>query len=195
MKFTQDWFTHNIPTLEKYLGKYKNMTGIRAIEIGCFEGLSTRWFLKNILTGKNSHIHVIDTFKGSGLEHKDIDTNNLLGKFNENVVSDFPEKVSINIGESCCIMPNLYDLQADFIYIDGSHKATDVFIDAIHSWQAIRNGGLLIFDDYEWPSLNVARLDLPEIEKPKLAIDYFLGVFAGQYWLLHRDYQVIIQKI
>ncbi len=187
MTFTQDWFTHNTPTLEKYLGRYKNMSGIRAIEIGCFEGLSTRWFLQNILTGKDSHIHVIDTFEGSP-ENKDIDTSNLLGKFNENVVSDFPEKIFTNVGTSHSVMPNLYDLQADFIYIDGSHRATDVFLDALNSWQTIKKGGLLIFDDYEWGA------NLPEIEKPKLAIDYFLRVLAGQYRLLHRGYQVIIQK-
>ncbi len=191
MKFTQDWFTHNIPALEKYLGKYKNMTGVRAIEIGCFEGLSTRWFLKNILTGENSYIHVIDTFEGGGGEEYillQVNTMNLLAKFKENVMSDFPEKVFINIGESHSLMPNFNNFQADFIYIDGSHKATDVFIDAVNSWQALRNGGLLIFDDYQWP------LDLPEIEKPKLAIDYFLDVFAGQYWFLYGGYQVIIQK-
>src|SRR5260370_1873303 len=164
MKLTQDWFTPHIPTLEKYLGKYKSMTDIRAIEIGCFEGRSTRWFLENILTGKNSHIHVIDTF-AVNTEYEGVDTNNLLEKFSENVVVDFPEKVFINVGKSQHLMPNFHNFQADFIYIDGSHTAPDAFIDAINSWQAVRNGGLLIFDDYEWG------IGLPEIGKPKLAID------------------------
>src|SRR5262249_20672244 len=156
---------------EKYLGGYKGMEDVCAIEIGCFEGLSTRWFLENILTGKNSHIHIIDTFEGNP-EHEDIDTTHLFEKFTENVVVDFPKKVFVHIGKSQDLMLNFRNSQIDFVYIDGSHNARDVLIDAIDSWQAIKDGGLLIFDDYEWP------IDLPETEKPRLAIDAFLEVFA-----------------
>src|SRR5439155_1145182 len=86
------------------------------------------------------------------------------------------------------LMPNFRNSQIDFVYIDGSHNARDVLIDAINSWQAIKDGGLLIFDDYEWPT------DLPETEKPRLAIDSFLEVFAGKYYLLYKDAFLIIQK-
>jgi predicted O-methyltransferase YrrM len=187
MQFTQDWFTHNIPPLEKYLDKYKGVAEICAIEIGCFEGLSTHWLLENILTGKNSHIHVIDTFEGSA-EMKQIDTTDLFERFNQNVVVKFPKKVFVHIGKSQDLMPNFKDSQIDFIYIDGSHKATDVLIDAVNSWQAVKDGGLLIFDDYEWHFV------MPETEKPKLAINAFLTVFTGEYSLLHKGHQVIIQK-
>ncbi|WP_258584693.1 hypothetical protein [Mesorhizobium sp. AR02] len=57
------------------------------------------------------------------------------------------------------------------------------------SWQMVRDGGIVIFDDYEWTFF------ADEVERPKLGIDSFLSVQSGQYRELYRGEQVIIQKI
>ena len=38
----------------------------------------------------------------------------------------------------------------DLVFVDGSHQATDVLTDAVISFQLLRLGGLMIFDDYLW---------------------------------------------
>ena len=37
----------------------------------------------------------------------------------------------------------------DYIYIDGSHMPKWVLIDAVLSWDLLKKGGLMIFDDYK----------------------------------------------
>ena len=36
----------------------------------------------------------------------------------------------------------------DFIYIDGSHKCLDVYLDACLAWKLLKPGGYIVFDDY-----------------------------------------------
>ncbi|MCZ6464828.1 MAG: class I SAM-dependent methyltransferase [Proteobacteria bacterium] len=38
----------------------------------------------------------------------------------------------------------------DFIYIDGCHEAACVLLDAVLSWDLLKVGGTMIFDDYVW---------------------------------------------
>lgn len=191
VQFTQDWFSHNIPALADALGPYAGRDGVRALEIGCFEGRSTRWFLSQVLTGAGARLHVIDTFAG-GADHAHLDTSRLLSTFLANVVADFPEQVVIHRGCSQDLLPAFAGAQLDFVYVDGSHAAADVLSDAVLSWQALRDGGLLIFDDYAWQGLWPKVV--PESERPKAALDAFLTVFAGRYELLHQDYLLIARK-
>jgi hypothetical protein len=37
----------------------------------------------------------------------------------------------------------------DFVYIDGSHLASDVLEDAVLSWAVVQVGDMIIFDDYD----------------------------------------------
>jgi hypothetical protein len=49
----------------------------------------------------------------------------------------------------------LHGLQADLIYIDGSHEEADVLADVIAFWQVLRPGGVIFGDDFSgaWPSV------------------------------------------
>ena len=55
--FSQDWFSYNIKYLSRIIYKY-NLTekNMNILEIGCFEGLSTLFFLSTL---KNSNIHCV----------------------------------------------------------------------------------------------------------------------------------------
>lgn len=63
----------------------------------------------------------------------------------------------------------------DLIYIDGSHQAPDVLTDAILSFQLLRVGGVMIFDDYLWSMDRPGSQDV--LKMPKPAIDAFLNIF------------------
>jgi hypothetical protein len=50
-------------------------------------------------------------------------------------------------------------------------------------------GGTMIFDDYEWAYMPEPR------SNPKLGIDSFLGAFDGQYRIVHRGFQIALEKL
>ena len=89
----------------------------------------------------------------------------------------------------------------DIIYIDGDHGAIAVLSDVILSFTSLKVGGMLIFDDYQWEeainyidkSIELSEEEISRLQ-PKIAIDSFINVFADQFDILHKDYQVIIRK-
>jgi hypothetical protein len=50
-------------------------------------------------------------------------------------------------------------------------------------------GGIVLFDDYEWN-------EMPKpLDNPGAGIDAFLKSIAGQYRMVHKSYQVAIEKL
>jgi predicted O-methyltransferase YrrM len=70
----------------------------------------------------------------------------------------------------------------DLIYVDGSHTAPDVLVDAILGFQLLRKDGVLIFDDYLWSMETSPHAD--PLNTPKLAIDMFTTIFARKLRVL-----------
>ena len=79
--------------------------------------------------------------------------------------------------------------QFDFIYIDGSHIARDVLVDACMSWPLLKNNGIMVFDDYMWMGSPLL------LHRPKPAIDAFTSIFGQEMLIVHNGYQVAIQKV
>jgi len=177
--FSEDWFTQHIPTWEEILGHLKGKPNIHYLEIGVWEGRSFIWMLENILTHPTAKATCIDIFPGQVKE--DFLANLKIG--------GFLEKVTVIIGRSQIRLRDLPINSVDIIYIDGSHTAKDVLIDAVYSWQLLKTGGIMIFDDYRW------KRDLPVESRPKIAIDSFIAVFSGYVEVIHKDLQVILKKI
>lgn len=155
MIFTQDWISHNFSTWEKYLNKYKGKENVRAIEIGTYEGMSTLWFLSNILTHSTSSIITIDKL--------------LRQTFYDNI-NQFSHKVRCIEGFSQIVLRSSeFKMESfSFAYIDGGHESHNVLEDAILIWRLVEPTGTIIFDDYEWKPEN------EENKRPKKAIDMFL---------------------
>ena len=79
-------------------------------------------------------------------------------------------------------------LKFDFIYIDGSHHAHQVMVDARHAHERLKRGGILAFDDYEW--IAPERGD----DVPQTAIDAFLDRYGSGYDVLDKHVQVWLKK-
>ncbi len=192
-QFSVDWFSSNIPILQEYLQPIAGLSHIRALEIGSFEGRSTHWFLNTILTHPTSHIVCVDTFEGSPEHEGEVDTSNLHERFLANIeeykrahrVSVFKQTSHDFFLENAAAFQDTFD----FVYIDGSHKASDVLSDAVFSFYLVKHGGFLIFDDYEWP------VDLDELYKPQIAIDSFITCFRDQCKPLHVNDLCIVQRM
>lgn len=198
-QFSVDWFTPNIPTWEQYLAPFKDRPNIHFLEIGSWEGRSACWLLQNILTHPSSSLTCIDLFdRSNSLEEKAAEAGLLPPlptfdiverQFEENVRAIGAEtRVRKLKGSSHFLLRPLPLGFFDCIYIDGSHRATDVLRDAVLSWDLLKERGLLIFDDYHLQMFQDQR------DNPRLAIDAFLSTFDDLYVVLHSGWQVIVRK-
>jgi len=61
--------------------------------------------------------------------------------------------------------------------------------DSVLSWDLLKVGGVMAFDDYEWTH--------PDGDKyaPKLAIDSFLNVYSPYLEEINRGWQIWVRKI
>ena len=190
-QFTEDWTTPHIETWKKYLGHLVGQPDSRGLEIGCFEGRSTLWFLENILTHPSSEITCVDTFLG-GDDQRKYGTNlyGLRERFCSNTYEAILSgRVSVLQIRSHEFLKRIEVNQSDFIYLDASHLASNVLEDSVLAWRHLRFDGIMIWDDYAWT------LDPERLFRPGPAIDAFLDIYSNQLEVLHKGWQVIARKI
>ena len=178
--FTQDWFTHNTINFEdctsRLIKKFNEINSI--LEIGCYEGRGTCWMLENMLSDTGSII-CIDPFLGvdnpeqadPGLRYKPLED-----RFNHNINASKKSTQTVNVipTGSYTALASLISASAqfDFIYVDGDHTGEGAMTDACMAWGLLRQGGIMLFDDYFWDHA-------PDIlDRPKAAIDAFMNTFT-----------------
>ena len=153
------------------------------IEVGVFEGRSLLWMFENVLTHPTSTATVIDVF-----------ASDYASTFDDNLAAaGLGDRVTKLVGPSARELRELSGADYHIIYIDGSHTADDVLLDAALSWDLLAPGGLLVFDDYAWTGRRGADPLPPEL-RPQLAIDAFVAANRYALELVHRDYQLIVRK-
>jgi hypothetical protein len=180
--FSSDFFTHNIPSWTRVLNDMKGKPDLTYLEIGVYEGRSFFWVLDNILTHPSSRAVAIDTFDKFGL----IDPEKV---FRENMRhSGHSSKIGILKGFSQQKLRGLKLNSIDLIYIDGDHRSKMVLMDIILSWDLLKDGGILIIDDYKWFA------GLPMEQRPEFAVDVFQTLFRDDFQILVIDYQLIVRK-
>ncbi len=180
-KFSTDGVSANAPVWLKYLKEFAAKPAVHALEIGSFEGRSALWFLENILTHHSATITCIDLFE------EDFEAT-----FDRNVkASGLGHKLIKLKGESRISIRSLKN-NFDFVYIDGSHVAKDVLVDAVMAWDLLKPGGMIIFDDYGLR--RSPRDSQSDALIPEPAIDAFLKVFRHYVDVVHQDYQIIVRK-
>jgi predicted O-methyltransferase YrrM len=109
------------------------------LEIGNFEGFSAIWQLEKILTHPTSSITCIDIFNDPVIEER----------FDRNIeATGVAYKVKKIKGSSEKMLRALGLEQFDYVYIDGSHLGKFVLSDGVLSWDLVKPGGLIVFDDY-----------------------------------------------
>ena len=185
-----DWTSRFFPLWATLLQSRRDEP-LDVLEIGSWEGRSAIFFLNYF--GK-CRLTCIDTFGGSPEHTSRQKWSDQLAhveqRFDSNLAA-FGKRIEKIKSPSSQALARLItdERRFDLVYVDGSHHSADVQSDAVFSWPMVRDGGIVIFDDYEWTFF------ADEVERPKLGIDSFLSVHAGQYRELCRGEQVIIQKI
>ena len=197
--FSQDWFSHHIPSLERILAHYQPT---RLIEIGCYEGRSTSYLIERCAGYGPLQIHCLDTWQGGA----DLSTEKMAGvelRFDRNVATAISRAgVEVEFRKirqhSAIALAGLITERAapfDLIYVDGSHTAPDVLTDAVLAFQLLRVGGVMIFDDYLWSMEPPLAAD--PLNTPKFAIDTFTTAFARKVRVLAEfsNEQCYVEKI
>lgn len=183
-EFTTDWVTSSIPVWEKVLAAFKGKPEVHYLEIGVYEGRSAVWMLENILTHPTARLTGVDPFLGD-FKHR---------CFANIERSEASEKVELITGYSQVVMRGLPLESYDIIYIDGSHHKDDVLEDAVLSWRLLKEGGLLIFDDYLYGTRPPSTGGITPTDVPKLAIEPFVQCFDEHLEVIHNFYQLILRK-
>ncbi len=182
-RFTSRWHTPYQKTWAEQLAEFRGKPNLRYLEVGVFEGRALLWMLENILTDASSQVTAVDVFMGDYEK-----------TFDANIeASGQAERVTKLVGPSQTVLRGLNE-QFDIIYIDGSHTADDVLADAVLSWGLLREGGVVIFDDYGWTGRPNGGV-LPAELLPRLAVDAFVTSYRNYLEELHRGYQVFLRRI
>lgn len=194
--FTTDYFNRGIiKSWKPYIPEFENKPNQYCLEIGSWEGQSSLYIAKKFCNGEGSHLICIDTWKGSREHQHNENLTTLYERFLSNTKSYRDSgKIIPYQGMSKDVLMDLnYQLgkgsikKFNFIYIDGSHDAKDVLVDAVLAWELLEVGGIMIFDDYEWGSIDHL--------SPKRAIKSFLKSYKSMYEVLNKGWQMHIRKI
>tara|TARA_B100001250_G_C19680136_1_gene735461 strand:+ start:57 stop:680 length:624 start_codon:yes stop_codon:yes gene_type:complete len=202
-EFTNDWFTKVAEDNWKILIPQVNPK--KVLEIGSYEGAATSFIINNV--NDCEEIFCVDTWEG-GVEHEKMDAKSISMKhvekrFDKNIEIAIKEaKSNVNIkkikARSDDALINLLSEGKknyfDFIYVDGSHQAPDVLLDAILSFKLLRVGGVIAFDDYLWNEELESGRD--PLRCPKPAIDAFTNLYVRKIDILSAPlYQMYVTKI
>lgn len=187
LSLSNDWFTQNIPHWDYAFKKadLSSQNQISILEIGSWEGLSASFFLSYF---PDATVDSVDTWEG-GDEHKGFETVlTTEQRFDQNTAS-FPHRVRKFKGTSDAFFLNSSGHEKyQVAYIDGSHRAEDVYNDSCNAFARLEVGGLLILDDLPWKFYD----DI--LDNPAAGMDRFLESHAGQYRVVHVAYQLYLIK-
>jgi predicted O-methyltransferase YrrM len=202
--FTNSWFDRHKAVWSPLLIE---LGPARVLEVGSYEGNSTTYLIETLASHRNVEIHCIDSWEG-GIEHKaggsaEADMTEVEARFHHNVMVaqggvSHEARIILHKGFSNTQLPKLLaegkQGYFDFIYIDGSHQAPDVLLDAVLGFELLRTQGILVFDDYLWQEPLSSGVD--PIRCPKMAIDAFTNIYCRKLKLISAPLgQLYMQKI
>ena len=177
--FTVDIFSHRLALWSEQLKSLKGKS-VRALEVGCYQGMSSCWMLDYLLTHPESHLTCVDS--------------QLDNRFAENIAKTGAEsKVSFCQGKSHEQMANLASDSFDLINLQDRYKQTEhTEKNASLAWQLAKPRGLIIFSYYGWRSPSDPQ------QNPQVGIDRFLASVKDLWKPVHLSpptFQLIIRKL
>lgn len=161
-----------------------------ALEVGCFEGRTTRWIYENMILPEGRVVCIDpleDQYLTENLDEAAVKMNSELPYFKNQYLRFLRNTkhcvVNLIRKRSAEAYPELYALRFGFIYVDGDHREEVVYNDGVQCLELCRVGGHILFDDYTWS------------EGTKRGIDRFLEAKRLNIEIVKMDYQVLIKRI
>lgn len=187
-EFSVDYFAPHAQAWDQILNLKRPS---RVVEVGSYEGRSACYVVDQIAADRALELWCIDTWQGS-LEYDPTTMGDVEQRFDHNIgMAKSRAKIAPTVhkmrGRSDDGLAQLlaagHRESMDLIYIDGSHEAPDVFIDAAMAFPLLRVGGVMIFDDYTWFQGSQTARD--PLQMPKPAVDAFLNLFTRKMCLIY----------
>lgn len=178
--FTRDLFSHRIDIWSESLNPLRQQTGVKALEVGFYQGMSACWLLDYVLTDESDRLTCIDLY--------------FPPQFQKNITKTGREaQVSFLQGATDEMMTSLAEASFDLINLqDRSKLVQDVATITEVAWKLLKPQGLIIFNYYGFRDPAHAE------QNPQLAIDRFLQEIKGQWEQIHLSpptFQLIVRKL
>lgn len=181
--FSNAWAKVHFEQWRKNLKQFISVSGVRALEIGSFEGQSASWFLDTILTGPGSTLTCLDMWEDPARE----------ATFDANT-SEYGERLRKVKSKSLLHLAGLVARGKreifDFIYVDGGHDGIQTLEDAVLSWVLLKRDGIMMFDD-----CSIAYMEKNSYRQivPRVTVNAFLRT-RHNHERLEDDRQIVIRK-
>lgn len=182
---------------QQFLAHKRGLPNFMALQIGAFVGHASEWMLRNLVTGKGATLHDVDTWQGSAeTAHEAFDWAKVELAYYDRIANWrwtprlFTYKTTSDAFFAELEAPESFVRDGyayDFIYVDGSHKAHDVYKDAVNGWKWLKKGGVIAFDDYQWQEGSDPN------NWPRPGIEKFMSEYKG-WRVIEFDYQVWLKK-
>ena len=176
--FTTDWVSSHEPHWRTLFTHLVGQPNVRFVEVGSYEGRSSVWWLKNVLTHPTSQLTCIDLWQSAAERERRFDAN-LVGSGRSNQV----KKIKAESARALSWLPLS---SFDAAYVDGSHEAADVLLDGLLCLRLLKPGGILLFDDYRWQG--------DRHHLPAAAIDAVVVLTDFETEVIHSAYQPALCK-
>jgi tetratricopeptide (TPR) repeat protein/predicted O-methyltransferase YrrM len=202
-------WTHNLPNIkekQEFLNVLKYFNNnyvlkqhriIQILEIGTYTGISLinivklipnskalgidRWSnYKNPVNSEKSIMEFIEPLEVEKSFYKNIETEKLNDRIS-GIKGDSKEILLRMIKDNSHLF--------DFIYIDGSHKCLDCYLDIFLAWQLLSKNGILAIDDYLYFQYE------DTLESPHEGVNKFLNENKEKYKILYSGYRIFLEKI
>ena len=180
---TQNWNTSFI----------KNTEGLPkvcfALEVGCFEGMTTKYICENMLT-EEGHMIAVDPLEDKyiveNITDEAVEINDSLpyfeGQYTRFLINTNKKPVRLVRKTFTDAFSELEAFRFSFIYIDADHRADSVYLDAKMAFELLQTDGYILFDDYEWGN-----------GETKKGIDRFLDEYKDRVDIISINEQVLVK--
>lgn len=173
--FSENW---NLEFIENT----KGMKCDFVLEIGCFEGLTSRYICDNLLN-KDGRMVCVDPLTDEYLpDHKD--NAMFVGQYDRFIRNTKGYPIELRRLKFSDAYEDMYHYRFDLIYVDGDHREESVYWDAKRAFFLCRVGGFILFDDYDGYD-----------EGTKRGIDRWLDELSPKKGeVVKRGYQLLFKK-
>lgn len=152
------------------------------LEIGAFEGLTTKYICEYLLK-QGGRVICIDPLEEFYIKEDTEHIEMFKGQYQRFIRTTRGLPVELIRKESKVAIPELNAFRFDFIFIDGNHTFDSVYFDACCSFSVCKIDGFILFDDYDlWR------------QETKDGIDKFVAEFSGSFEVVEKSYQLLIKK-